>query len=199
MMLLARAQTPGTEEEATAYSSMIDSLRAFLDAVAAARLGAADVAELDKHLQDWSDRLARSDAPETVRQFGHWAGHRNRGQALVPDMVVSESSADHVVATVRFGNFYLGENGAAHGGAVPLLFDELLGHLSIEGGRPPSRTAYLKTDFRSVTPIGAELTARGWIEREEGRKLFIRGTLHHADVLCVDAEALFVRLRPGQR
>ncbi|HET7735884.1 MAG TPA: PaaI family thioesterase [Nocardioidaceae bacterium] len=196
--LLARRTPPGAADEAAAYSSMIESLRSFLDSLAAARIGTEEIKELDKSLRGWSDRLAPEAVPVTDWLFGRWTGSPNRGQALTPDIRILESGDSHIVAKVRFGEFFMGENGAAHGGAIPLLFDELLGDLSFSGGRAPSRTAYLKTDFRSTTPVGAELIARGWYEREEGRKRFIHGTLHHGDVLCAEARALFLALKPGQ-
>ena len=40
---------------------------------------------------------------------------------------------------------------------------------------------------------------RGWLDRQEGRKYFVRGELRHGDVVCADAEGLFVALKPGQR
>ncbi|MEV5004012.1 PaaI family thioesterase [Nocardioides sp. LML1-1-1.1] len=177
---------------------MIGSLRSFLDNLAAARTGPNDIAEVERALGELSRRLAAHAVPVSQRPYGRWSGSRNRGQALVPDIEITEQGHSHIEATVRFGEFYMGENGAVHGGAIPLLFDELLGHISFAGGRVPSRTAYLRTDFRSITPVGVDLVARGWYEREEGRKRFIRGSLHHRGVLCVDAEGLFVELRAGQ-
>ena len=34
---------------------------------------------------------------------------------------------------------------------------------------------------------------RGWIERREGRKIFIRGTMHEGDTLCAEAEGVFIQ------
>ncbi len=197
--LLARREPPGTAEEAQHYAAMIAELRTFLDRVAAARLGAAEVEQLTDDLRGWSVRLAPLEVAEADRQFGLWTGSPNRGQALVPDVVVTHESTSVVEAEVRFGRFFLGENGAAHGGAVPLLFDDLVGHLAFGSGGPPSRTASLATDFRSITPVGPWLTARAWVDRSEGRKHFYRATIHHGEVLCAEAEALLIALRPGQQ
>jgi acyl-coenzyme A thioesterase PaaI-like protein len=101
------------------------------------------------------------------------------------------------VGRVTFGPLYGGANGAVHGGAIPLVFDEALAQLANLDGQ--TRTASLTVDYRSVTPLGRELTIRGWIERVEGRKVFLRATLHHGDTLTAEAHALFVRLRPGAR
>jgi hypothetical protein len=74
----------------------------------------------------------------------------------------------HVVGRVAFGRFYLGGNGAAHGGAIPLVFDEVMGRLANTGGRPPSRTASLHVNYRSITPIERELQLTARFDREEG-------------------------------
>ena len=32
----------------------------------------------------------------------------------------------------------------------------------------------------------------GWLDRADGRKIICRGTLHNGDVLCAEAEGLFI-------
>ncbi|WP_235735286.1 PaaI family thioesterase [Nocardioides alcanivorans] len=56
------------------------------------------------------------------------------------------------------------------------------------------RTAYLKVDYRSLTPVGRTLRARVWVDRIEGRKLFARGTLHDGDRLCAEMDGLFIEV-----
>jgi acyl-coenzyme A thioesterase PaaI-like protein len=99
---------------------------------------------------------------------------------------------------VRFGRFHLGGNGAAHGGTIPLVFDEMMGRFANSGGRPVSRTAYLNVNYRNVTPIDTDLDIEARFEREDGRKRFLTGVLRDGDRVCADAEGLFVELRPGQ-
>src|SRR5439155_16999965 len=99
---------------------------------------------------------------------------------------------------VRFGRFHLGGNGAAHGGTIPLVFDDLLGRLSGTGGRAVARTAYLHVDYRNVTPIEQDLDVGAWFVSEQGRKRLLRGVLRDGDTVCAEVEGLFVQLRPGQ-
>jgi hypothetical protein len=40
--------------------------------------------------------------------------------------------------------------------------------------------------------LHTELTLRGWLERADGRKILCRGTMHAGDVLCAEAEGLFI-------
>lgn len=181
-----------------AYGVMIEALRDFLDKVAAAKPDEATIEALAGDLQGWSQRLAPLAVGEQAQIFAHRHDLPGRGQVMSPALIVEDGDADEVTATVTFGRYYLGGNGAVHGGAIPLLFDEVLGRLANSGGRPRSRTAYLNVNFRSITPVGAKLDVRGWVERIEGRKRFLRAELRHGETLCADAEGLFVELKPGQ-
>ncbi|MBK3562458.1 PaaI family thioesterase [Streptomyces sp. MBT62] len=183
---------------ADGYGEMIARLRGFLDYVAAARLDAGTVAALSDDLGAWSERLADLAVSEREQVFGHRDDMPGRGQTMAPALRVQEADRFSVRGTVRFGRYFLGGNGAVHGGAVPLLFDEVLGRLSGSGGRSRARTAYLHTDYRSITPIGAELDVHGWFVSEEGRKRVLRAEIRHNGVLCAEAEGLFVTLKPGQ-
>lgn len=179
------------------YALMISNLRSFLDHVAAARPDDATLTGLALDLASWRDRLAEVAVSERDQLFARRMDLPGRGQTMSPAFEVTDADSERVRGTVRYGRYFLGGNGAVHGGAVPLLFDEVFGRLA-NSGRPPSRTAYLRTDYRAVAPVGEELVVESWMERIEGRKRFVRGTLSHAGTLCAEAEALFVELLPGQ-
>ena len=116
---------------------------------------------------------------------------------MAPALHVEELDPDHVRGHVTFGRFFVGGNGAAHGGAIALIFDEMMGRLA-NTERRPSRTAYLHVNYRSVTPIERELQLTARFDREEGRKRFLSGELRDGGTLCADVAGLFVALRPGQ-
>lgn len=180
------------------YADMIDALRDFLDDVAAAAPDSAMTMELAKDLQAWSRRLAPTAVPERRQLWARRPDLPGHGQTMAPSFTRISGDHDSVHGTVRFGRYFLGGGGAAHGGAVPLLFDEVLGQLANSGDREPSRTAYLHTDYRSITPIGEELAVRGWFVSEQGRKRILRAELTHGDTVCAEAEGLFIALRPDQ-
>jgi acyl-CoA thioesterase FadM len=71
------------------------------------------------------------------------------------------------------------------------MFDELLGVAQSVSGNH-GMTGRLIIHYRSPTPLHSELRMEGWLERAEGRKIVCRGTLHHDDVLCAEAEGLFI-------
>ena len=85
--------------------------------------------------------------------------------------------------------------------AAPLgmLFDTVLGLTSsVLTGGPYQRTAYLKINYRNIVPIEKELQFDAGVDRVDGRKIFVSGRLADGDTLLTEADALFVRLKPGQ-
>ena len=80
--------------------------------------------------------LAEYAVDERGQVAGRLAGLPGRGQCMTPAVEITEYSDSHARGHVSFGRFYLGGNGAVHGGAIPLVFDELMGRLANTGGRP---------------------------------------------------------------
>ena len=184
--------------EGHGYGAMIDSLRRFLDQVAGAAPDVETVAALHADLDAWSQRLAPFATDEASQVFARLRDLPGRAQTMTPQLFVDASDDVSASGHVTFGRYYLGGNGAAHGGALPLLFDEMMGRLANAGDRLPARTAFLHVDYRSITPIGKRLSVRAWFESEEGRKRMLRAELHDGDTLCAEAHGLFVELKPGQ-
>lgn len=180
------------------YGEMIEGLRSFLDEVAGAAPDTATTLALADDLRGWAEKLAPMSVGERKQIFARRVDLPGRGQTMAPKFVVTGGDRDSVRGTVVFGRYFLGGGGAVHGGAIPLLFDEVLGRLSNSGDRPPSRTAYLHTDFRAVTPVGVELEVHGWFVSEQGRKRVLRAEIRHGGTLCAEAEGLFIILRPDQ-
>lgn len=138
-------------------------------------------------------------APEGVGPAGRVAGEPANGQLLLPPWYVDSSGPDGIAAHGVFPRFYLGGNGAVHGGVLPLLFDHLFGATVVVGGRTISRTAFLHINYRQVVPVGAPLTARSRIDEVDRRKAFVSAELYGADgTVLADANGLMVQLNPGQ-
>lgn len=179
------------------YAVLLTNLRGFLDYLAAANPDDPTMNALGFDLAAWRDRLAASVVSEREQMFAHRYDLPARGQTMTPLFEVQAADPERVSGRVRFGRYFLGGNGAVHGGAIPLLFDEVFGRL-VNGHRTPARTASLRTDYRAVTPVGVTLDVEVWLDRVEGRKRFARGVLRDGSQVCVEAEALFIELRPGQ-
>ncbi|MFI6046076.1 PaaI family thioesterase [Nocardia sp. NPDC051321] len=138
-------------------------------------------------------------APELQGPAGRAVELPGRGSLLLLPWQVAEAGPDGIRMTGEFRRFHLGGNGAAHGGVLPLLFDDLLGMIVHYAGRPISRTAYLHVNYRKITPLETPLTVRGRVDRTEGRKTFITAELldEQGNVLA-DCEGLMVQLLPWQ-
>jgi acyl-coenzyme A thioesterase PaaI-like protein len=179
------------------FSAMIDALRTLQNVITGSRPPAEVLEETTRQLSELARQLAKYPVDERDQIAGHLAETPGRGQALIPPVHLDEVAPGRVRGHLTFGRFYLGGNGAVHGGALPLVFDELMGRLA-NTGRSPARTAYLHVNYRNVTPIETRLTIEAQLESEEGRKRVLRGVLRDGDTVCADAESLFVALRPGQ-
>jgi acyl-coenzyme A thioesterase PaaI-like protein len=179
------------------FSALIDALRTLQDAVTGARPPAAALEETTRQVAELTRQLAKYQVDEREQIAGHLAETPGRGQALIPPVHLDEIAPGAIRGHVTFGRFYLGGNGAVHGGAIPLVFDDLMGRLA-NTGRSPARTAYLHVNYRNVTPIETRLTIEARLESVAGRKRLLRGELRHGGTVCAEAESLFVALRPGQ-
>lgn len=160
------------------------------------RMDRGTVEEIAADLEKWRDRLDPLVTDEPNQVNGRVLQLPVRGHAMLPQLVVSHRDHERLEGTVTFGRWFMGGGMAAHGGAVTLMFDEALGNLAGPAAKGMTRTAYLKVDYRALTPIDVELTTHVWVERIEGRKLYLRGELRHGDVVCAEAEGLFLKLLP---
>jgi acyl-coenzyme A thioesterase PaaI-like protein len=190
--------TIDTERGGAAYSRFVELFRTLQDKVVSSSPPEElwdDVSGLVKKAIDLLEPWA---APEWQRPAGMRVDLPGRGNPLLVPFVWEEESDSHIRGRVVFRPFHLGGNGAAHGGTLPLLFDEVLGRLANSTGRAIGRTAYLKVNFRKITPIGITLQVDATVDRIEGRKRWVSARLLDDGKLIADAEGLFVELLPGQ-
>jgi hypothetical protein len=97
---------------------------------------------------------------------------------------------------VTAGWQYEGPPGSLHGGIVGAILDHFLGvtqSLTGLGGV----TGTLKIRYHARTPLNARLTLKGWIERQEGRKIIGRAEMYFENTLTAEAEGLFIVPREG--
>jgi acyl-coenzyme A thioesterase PaaI-like protein len=182
-------------EQVAAYAAAIDALHAFHDALSSAAPDAATLDRLAEDLHQWTKELAPHARPELERLAGRLPSLPVRGHPAIPPVLIEIADAQRVEGTVTFGTFFLGGGAAAHGGTIMSVFDEVLGVLAVAQSHQGARTAYLKTDFRSLVPIDTPVRVSAWIDRTEGRKHFVRGEMRVGETLCAEADALFLEVR----
>lgn len=159
-----------------------------------------DLAErITAQLAQFADELAGHQVREGLRWDG-WRGELpGRGHPFLPAYRITDETETTLTATVRFTRFFLGGNGAAHGGSQGAVFDDMLGRCVNHFQKGVARTAYLKVNYRRITPIDTDLTAEVSVDRVEGRKRWCSGRMWDStgELVC-DCEALFLALLPGQ-
>ena len=96
-----------------------------------------------------------------------------------------------IIGRATFGAAYEGPPGSVHGGFVAAAFDEVLGSTQSLSGAP-GMTGRLTVHYRSPTPLHTELRFEGELVSVTGRKILTRGELFAGDVLCAEAEGLFI-------
>lgn len=179
------------------FIEMMDTFRDLQDTLCVVAPPPGAAAELTAVMGDMVKRLREFQVPEGQRPARE-LGLRGIGHPVLVPYRATDISDTVLIGSVTFSPAHMGGVDAAHGGVITMLFDDLLGMFVSRKGQPSSRTAYLKVDYRSVTPIDRELRIEASIVKIEGRKTFVTGTLLDGDVVCADAEALFVRVLPEQ-
>jgi acyl-coenzyme A thioesterase PaaI-like protein len=187
-----------TERGGAAYPRFLELFRTLQDTVVGSSPPEDVWDEVSAQVQRVIDLLEPFAAPEWQRPAGMRVDLPGRGNPLLIPYIEDEESERHVRGRVTFRPFHLGGNGAAHGGTLPLLFDDVLGRLANSVGGGIGRTAYLKVNYRKITPIGIELQVEGSVDRIDGRKRWVSARLLDGETLIADAEGLFVALLPGQ-
>ena len=180
------------------YGRFIEAVRTLQDHTRAADAPDDVITKAADLIEQVSDLLAPFDADEWTTPSGRRMDLPNRGNIMqVPTDLTT--NGDMVEGVVHFRRYHLGRNGAVHGGAVAQLWDSVLGFAAFRLTRSfKQRTAYLHVNYRQIVPIEKELQVDARVDRSEGRKIFVAGRLLDGDTVLSDAEALFVKLNPGQ-
>ncbi|GAA1009852.1 thioesterase [Acrocarpospora pleiomorpha] len=187
-------QRPGGD----AYARLLAEFRRLHDLVAATSLDEPGLREVTERLRAASAALEIEGGRPGPPHAGNRYDLPGRGHPLLVPLVIDEWTAERITGSVVFTAAHLGGNGAAHGGAIPLLFDEVLGRLANTNRHERARTAYLHVNYRSITPLHTPLRVVATVMRQEGRKRYLAVRLCQDAQVLADGEGLFVTLRPGQ-
>ncbi len=116
------------------------------------------------------------------------------------DMVVHREG-DRIRARFRLGPAHEGPPQRGHGGVIALAFDDALGFV-LNMHQIIAYTGELSIRYRAGTPIGSPLVITAWLDRRDGRKMFIESDLREdrpeAPVIAT-ASAIFIEIdrHPG--
>ena len=190
---------PSSPRGGEEFAQLHAAQRLLQDRLAGAALPAELAKDVTERLIDIVDAIAAYQVPEPDRIDGWRPDLPGRGHPLLPPYLIDDEGDATLTGRVVFTRFYLGGNAAAHGGAHPLLFDDVLGRVMNHGLPGVSRTAFLKVNYRRITPLGVELRWTASRDRVDGRKRWGSARLFDpSGALLSDADALFLELLPGQ-
>lgn len=203
MHVEAPTSTESREQQAAAYDELTDAVRELLDATVRSRVGAADVKAMAAQVRSVSAGLLTDAHPGPVGRVERaykWGGNPanpvdGRRNAMAPPLTVQRDEENQrVSATFNLGAPYEGPPDHIHGGISALLLDQVMGMVPSFALKPRA-TAYLNVSYRRPTPLMTELGVEAWLDRVEGRKVFIKGRIFDTDGrTTVDAEGLFIVL-----
>lgn len=181
------------------FGEFVESMRRLQDLAVSADAPEQVYAAAHAKAQELVELLAPYEAPEGHSPANRTMSLPGRGSLLMPPWTVDKFDTESVVARGVLRRYHLGGGGVAHGGVLPLIFDDNFGMVVFAAKRPISRTAYLHVNYRKVTPLNVPLVIEGKVTKAEGRKTFITSRLTTEDgTLLADGEALMVQLLPGQ-
>lgn len=109
---------------------------------------------------------------------------------IAPPLVMTRDPEGRAWSDFSLGAAYEGPPGLVHGGVSALVLDQVLGEAAGAGGKP-GMTGTLTVRYRRGTRLGP-LRAEAHIERVEGVKTYVVGTISDADGVTVEAEGVFI-------
>jgi acyl-coenzyme A thioesterase PaaI-like protein len=182
----------------TEFAELLAATRRVQDLVAGTAASPAVLAAATDRLRETAELLAESEAADGEQHAGYRLDLSGRGHPLLAPCQVDSLTDDRVEGRVTLSRAHLSGGGRAHAGAVALLFGEVLGVLSVMGGRLPARNASLHVNYRKATPIGRELQVIGRVTGVDGRKIHVVGQLTDGETVVADAEGLYLKVeQPG--
>jgi acyl-coenzyme A thioesterase PaaI-like protein len=181
------------------YGRFVEAVRTLQDHARAADAPDEVITEAADLIEAASKLLSPYDADEWSSPAGRRMDLPNRGSVLTIPGDYHKTDDGRIAGTAQFRRFHLGRNGAVHGGCIAQLFDSLLGYTAFRLTHSLyQRTAFLHVDYRKIAPIETKLQVEAAVERVDGRKMFITGRLLDGDLVLAEANALFLKLKPGQ-
>lgn len=94
-----------------------------------------------------------------------------------------------------FGAGTEGGPGNVHGGALAAVLDEIMGFCSWYRGHAVM-TGTLTLHYRKPVPINTETRCEAWIDRIDGRKVYVKGVIQDTDTAetYTEGESIFIKL-----
>lgn len=91
------------------------------------------------------------------------------------------------------GEFHVGWQDTVHGGIIYSALDDVTANVLYRQGRK-AHTARCEVRYRDALRVGQTIALRGWIEKQKGRLVVLRGEARRVadDTLIADCESSFM-------
>jgi len=114
---------------------------------------------------------------------------------IAPQIDWIKDSEAGIEGLITLGVHYQGPPGRVHGGVVAWIMDAVLSR-AMHAARLLGLTGTLSIRYLAATPVGVPLRCQARIERIEGRKLFIQGSIFNGAEETSRSEGIFLLPRP---
>lgn len=185
-----------SDDDSAAYGELIDALRDLQDAVAASAPDRVQASPLTAALRRTADELRCAGTDPALRRFGR-LDVTGRGQTMCPPLLITHLGAERLRGTLAFTAFHGGFGEHAHGGAVAMVMNEVMGTLANVSPSIVRVAAFVHVNYRSAVPLGAVLQVRADVSELAGRKQTVAASLVNGQRTLADGEGLFLSLPPA--
>ena len=187
----------------TELRTLVSRVHDLIDAVANTEVDTDTLAQTAATVQTLTDRLnvaRRQIGTMVTREIGDGttevgtitnivAGDTNPAAPQLALMRTEEG----LRAEITLNTIYQGPPGLVHGGWIAAMLDQAVGSVSaIETS--PGLTAHLEVDYRRPTPLFTPLEITSWVERVEGRKVYVAGQIKAHGQVTAEGRALMIRV-----
>lgn len=184
---------------AALHAPLAQAVRALAEATIRTEVDDAEIQAVTAEVETLAARLRVQQLPNSFGVRLAPDGQRSRawGNAVVglrnpiaPPLVMTRDPEGRAWSDFTLGAAYEGPPGLVHGGVSALILDQVLGEAAGAGGKP-GMTGTLTVRYRRGTRLGP-LHAEAHIDRVEGYKTYVVGTISDDEGVTVEAEAVFI-------
>jgi hypothetical protein len=189
------------EAQRQVYEPFTESLRELVDLGIRSDAALDDVRRAHEHLEA-ANALLRGQVTQSSYgvRIGNGTG-RNWGNAimglrnaLAPPLDIQTDGVSRSWCDFTLGAAYEGPPRLVHGGVTALVLDHVFG-AAAGADQVPRMTGTLTITYRRGTRLGVPLRAEARVDRVEGWKSFVVGTLGDVEGTTVEAEGVFIQPR----
>lgn len=191
-----------------AHEALTDSLRQLIEQLVSTGAPVETLASLQQQVEAMTAQLADCTRRRPIGHFNNHLATSDTRHTLPyspvsgpcnpiapPLQPVYDANTVTLAATVNCNRAYEGPRGLVHGAVIAGIYDQLLALLTTCSGKP-SHTAWLTIQYSQPTPLHETLHFRAWIDRQQGRKTWIKGECLFNGNTLTEAEGLFIQPRP---